>query len=88
MFTFVGEMIQAICEDAPQSETIANKLSYLSHLNALEERISTLLFIDQPCAQKCILDTRKFIEVSDVLSNMRILTGHNYWPLSECFTSC
>lgn len=73
MFTFVGVVIQAICKDAPESGTTANKkLSYLRHLDALEERMNTLLFIDQPCAQKCIMDTRKFVEVSNVTSNTRI----------------
>ena len=69
IFTFVGDIIQAIRQDAPQTGATANKkLSYLRHLDALEERINTLLFIDQPCAQKCILDTRKFVEVRNVTS--------------------
>jgi hypothetical protein len=83
IFMFVGEITQAICNDAPQSGTTANKkLSYLRHLDVLEERMNTLLFIDQPCAQKCILDTRKFVEVSNAISNTRILTMHSYEPLS------
>ncbi|KAG0628922.1 hypothetical protein M758_1G062800 [Ceratodon purpureus] len=54
---------EAICQDAPQSGTTANKkLSYLRHLDAIEERMNTLLFIDRPCAQKYIMDTRKFVE--------------------------
>ena len=73
MCMFVGEVIQAICQDAPQSGTTANKkLSYLRHLDAIEERMNTLLFIDRPCAQKYIMDTRKFVEVSNATSNTSI----------------
>jgi hypothetical protein len=64
-FMSVGDIIQEIRRDAPQKGTTANKKSgYLRRLDALEERMSSILSIDHPCAQKCIMDTRHFVEVS------------------------
>lgn len=58
-------LLQEIYRDAPHGTTTVNKkMTYLRRLDALEERMSTLLSIDQPCANKCIMDARKFVEVS------------------------
>ncbi|XP_024370737.1 kinesin-like protein KIN-14A isoform X3 [Physcomitrium patens] len=63
MYKQAGEMRK----DAPEGRSTANKkLSYLKHLDALEERMSTLLSIDYPCAQRCITDARRFVELLEV----------------------
>jgi hypothetical protein len=56
---------QEIQKESQQKATTANKkVGYLRRLDALEERMSTLLSVDHPSAQKCILETRGFVEVS------------------------
>lgn len=49
------------------------KSSYLRRLDALEERMSSILTVDHPCAQKCIVDTRNFVEVSDGTPNATVM---------------
>lgn len=57
--------IQEIQKESQQKATTANmKMGYLRRLDGLEERMSTLLSVDHPSAQKCILEARDFVEVS------------------------
>ncbi|KAG0578552.1 hypothetical protein M758_4G028600 [Ceratodon purpureus] len=54
---------EEIRKDSPQGVTTATKkTSYLRRLDALEERMSSVLSIDHPCAQKCIVDMRNYVE--------------------------
>lgn len=64
---------EEIYRDAPHGTTTVNKkMTYLRRLDALEERMSTLLSIDQPCANKCIMDARKFVES---LEEQQVVSG-------------
>lgn len=83
--------MQEICKDAPERETTASKkLSYFRRLDALEDRISSLVLIDQSCARKCILDTRKLVKVSNSPIR-RILTMYGdekFWKHGFHLLSC
>lgn len=61
----IKSLTQEMQKELRQKGTTANKkMGYLRRLDGLEERMSTLLSVDHPAAQKCILETRDFVEVS------------------------